>query len=64
MHHKHDYEHLVQINKGACVFIGDNGNEHHVTAGENIFIGKNEMHQFQNRSKNDVEFTCTILNKQ
>lgn len=63
LHHKHNYEHLVQITKGSGIFIDDDGRENHVTVGQNIFIGKDEMHQFQNKSGTDFKFTCTILNK-
>ncbi len=63
LHHKHDYEHLVQISRGEGIFVDNDGTEHKVTPGHNIFIGKNEMHQFQNRSNADFEFTCTVLNQ-
>jgi quercetin dioxygenase-like cupin family protein len=63
LHHQHNYEHLVQVTKGHGIFLDNDGMEHEITVGNNIFIPCNEMHQFLNRSNEELEFTCTILNK-
>lgn len=61
--HKHNYEHIIQIQKGKGRVVDDNGVEHEVTAENSIFIPSNEIHQLKNPYEEDLEFLCIILNQ-
>lgn len=60
--HAHDYEHVIKIEKGKGLLISKNGEKHQVTTGQNLYIGPNETHQFQNLYNEPFEFICIIPN--
>jgi len=60
--HRHNYEHLVQIEKGRGIAIDEGGREHHVSVGDSIFLARNEEHQFKNPYAEPFEFICVIPN--
>lgn len=60
--HKHDYEHLVQVEKGRGIAIDEEGREHHVSVGDSVFLARNEEHQFKNPYSEPFEFICVIPN--
>ncbi|MBW2057212.1 MAG: cupin domain-containing protein [Deltaproteobacteria bacterium] len=60
--HKHQYEHLVQVEKGRGVAIDEKGQEHPLSAGHSIFVARNEVHQFTNPYSEPFEFICVIPN--
>lgn len=62
--HRHNYEHLIKIEKGQGVIIDENGNEHKVETDYNVYIAPNELHQFKSTSQDFFEFICIIPNKQ
>ena len=60
--HQHNYEHLVRVEKGKGVVIDENGKEHEVTVGQNVFVEANKDHQFKNPYEEPFEFICVIPN--
>lgn len=60
--HHHPHEHVVKIEKGRGIVVSPDGEEIAVAAGQSLFIGADEMHQFKNPNPDDFEFVCTILN--
>lgn len=60
--HEHPHEHVVHIEKGRGFVVSPNGEEIEVTSGQSLFVAGNEKHQFKNKSRDDFEFLCTILN--
>ena len=62
--HKHDFEHLVKIERGKGIFIDNDKNEHIVMTGHSLFIEPNEMHQFRNPFYEPFEFICIIPNRE
>ena len=63
-YHKHNYEHLVKIEKNKGVAVDKDGNEFEVKAGHSLYVVPNEMHQFRNPFDKDFEFLCIIPNPQ
>jgi len=62
--HKHDFEHLVKIERGKGIFIDNDKNEHIVMTGYSLFVEPNEMHQFRNPFSEPFEFICIIPNRE
>lgn len=62
--HRHNYEHLVKIERGKGVVIDNEGNEKVVTTGHSLFVEPNEVHQFKNPFPEPFAFTCIIPNKE
>lgn len=60
--HKHDYEHLVQVEIGRGIAIDEEGHEHQVSVGDSIYVTRNEVHQFKNPYSESFEFICVIPN--
>jgi quercetin dioxygenase-like cupin family protein len=60
--HRHNYEHVVKIEKNRGLAIDENGNEIEVKPGQSLFVKPNEMHQFKNPFGEDFEFICIIPN--
>ena len=60
--HRHDWEHLVRIERGRAVVLDGSGAEHQIAAGASVFIPANEEHQFRNPGDEPVEFICVIPN--
>lgn len=60
--HRHNYEHLVKIERGRGIFIDNDKNEHIVMTGHSLFVAPNEMHQFRNPFSEPFEFICIIPN--
>jgi quercetin dioxygenase-like cupin family protein len=60
--HRHDFEHVVKIEKNKGIFRDKKGNEHTVTEGMSVFIEANEEHQFQNPFDKPFDFLCIIPN--
>ena len=63
-YHKHNYEHLVKIEKNKGIAVDKDGNEFEVKAGHSLYVVPNEMHQFRNPFNEDFEFLCIIPNPQ
>jgi len=42
--------------------VSPTGEEIEVAAGQSLFVAGDEKHQFKNKSQDDFEFLCTILN--
>jgi len=62
--HTHDFEHVVRIERGKGIIINESGEEIPVSKGDSVFINNNEMHQFKNPYKKQLEFLCIILNQE
>ena len=62
--HRHDYEHVVKVEKGQGVVINKDKKETIIKEGQSLFIGPNEEHQFKNPFSKTFEFLCIILNPQ
>lgn len=60
--HGHDYEHLVQVERGRGVAIDGEGQEHRLSPGDSIFVERNEVHQFRNPYSEPFEFYCICPN--
>ena len=60
--HKHNYEHLVKIERGKGIAINEDGNEYEVSLGQSIFVEPNKKHQFKNPFSEPFEFICIIPN--
>ena len=60
--HEHPHEHVVHIEKGRGFVVSPTGEEIEVAAGQSLFVAGDEKHQFKNKSQDDFEFLCTILN--
>jgi quercetin dioxygenase-like cupin family protein len=60
--HQHNYEHLVKIESNRGIVVDENGINHEVKKGQSIFVKANDMHQFRNPFREDLEFTCIIPN--
>jgi len=61
--HKHNFEHIIKVEKGNGIAIDEKGKEYTVKEGQSIFVESNKEHQFKNTSKEPFEFTCAILNQ-
>ena len=61
-YHKHNYEHLVKVEKNKGIAVDKDGNEFEVKAGHSLYVVPNEMHQFRNPFNEDFEFLCIIPN--
>lgn len=60
--HRHNYEHLVKIERNKGIAVDENGNEHEVKKGQSLFVKANDLHQFRNPFQEDFEFICIIPN--
>ena len=61
-HHKHDYEHVIKIEKGKGIAIDNQGCEHNISSGMSLFITANEPHQLRNPFDEPLEVICIIRN--
>lgn len=59
--HFHDYEHEVFVLEGSGVAI-EGESEHALSAGDVVFVGPNEVHQFRNTGNGPLKFLCLIPN--
>jgi quercetin dioxygenase-like cupin family protein len=57
--HAHAWEHEVFILDGEGVLVGE-GKETKLRAGNVVFIGPNEKHQFRNNSSKMLKFLCLV----
>ena len=62
--HTHDFEHIVNIEKGEGIAVDDQGNRHKISAGQSLYIKPNEKHQFTNPYSAPFQFLCIIPNIQ
>lgn len=62
LHHTHDFEHLVKVEKGKGIAISEKG-ETKIQAGDVVYVRPNEIHQFRNDSSEEFQFVCVIPNK-
>ena len=60
--HTHSHEHLVNIEKGKGIVVDKDDKKIEVSEGYSIFIGPDELHQFQNPFEENFEFICVIPN--
>ncbi len=60
--HSHNYEHLVKIERGRGLAIGERGEQHEVGVGQSVFVEPNRVHQFRNPFSEPFEFICIIPN--
>jgi quercetin dioxygenase-like cupin family protein len=61
-YHTHPFEHVIRVAKNKGVVQMESGEEMVVHPGHNLFIAKNERHQFKNPYPEPFEFLCIILN--
>ena len=60
--HRHNWEHVVKIEKGKGVVVNEAGEEIAISEGHSLLITENEKHQFKNPFAETFEFLCIILN--
>jgi quercetin dioxygenase-like cupin family protein len=60
--HRHNWEHVVKIEKGKGIVVNEAGEEIVISEGESLFIPENEEHQFKNPFSDPFEFLCIIPN--
>lgn len=60
-YHTHTLEHVVRVVEGKGVVIDEEGKEKVLEKGQNLFISKNEKHQFKNPFQQPFGFLCIIL---
>ena len=60
--HRHNYEHIVKVEKNRGVFVDAEGIEHEIEQGMSLFVAPNEEHQFKNPFHEPFEFLCIIPN--
>ncbi|MFQ6108079.1 MAG: cupin domain-containing protein [Candidatus Aminicenantales bacterium] len=60
--HTHDFEHIVRVTRGKGVVVDESGEEMVISEGQNLYIEKNEKHQFKNPYHKTFEFLCIIPN--
>lgn len=60
--HSHDFEHVVNVEKGKGVVVNEAGEETVIMEGQSLYIEKNEKHQFKNPYERPFEFLCIMLN--
>ncbi len=58
--HAHGFPHLVKVEAGNGVVTDGKKMEHRLQAGDYVFIGDNEMHQFKNTGTEPFEFICMV----
>ena len=61
-YHKHNYEHVVKVQKGKGIAVDAQGKEHELSPGQSIFIAPNEEHQVKNPFAEPFELICIIPN--
>ncbi|MBL1218616.1 MAG: cupin domain-containing protein [Planctomycetes bacterium] len=57
--HQHDYEHGVYIAHGSGT-VEFGGKDHHVAAGDALFIEPNQIHQFRADQGDELVFLCMV----
>ncbi len=63
-YHKHDFEHVVKVEKGTGILIDAGRNKHELKPGMSALVEPNEEHQFKNPSPDKpFEFVCIVLNR-
>ena len=60
--HRHDFEHVVKVEKGKGLIINETGKETTIQEGQSLYISSGEMHQFKNPFEKTFEFICIIPN--
>lgn len=60
--HKHNYEHVIKVQKGKGIAVDEKGREHEVLPGQSIFVMPNQEHQFKNPFPEPFELICIIPN--
>jgi len=63
-YHRHNYEHLLKVEKNKGIAVDKDGKEFEVSEGNSIYVVPDEMHQFRNPFNEDFEFLCIIPNPQ
>ena len=58
--HRHDFPHLVKIESGKGLVIGEMDNEYHLKPGDYVYIDSNEIHQLKNIGSKPFDFICII----
>jgi quercetin dioxygenase-like cupin family protein len=61
-YHKHNYEHVIKVEKNRGIAVDEEGLEHEIKKGMSLFVKPNEMHQFRNPFDEELEFICIIPN--
>ena len=57
--HSHPYEHEVYVLSGAGLVL-EGSNEHPITAGDFVYVGPDEVHQFRNTGSAPLTFLCMV----
>ena len=57
--HSHPYEHEVYVLAGNGVVLEGN-EEHPITAGDFVYVGPDEIHQFRNTGSAPLTFLCMV----
>lgn len=60
--HKHNFEHVIKVERNKGIAVDENGKEFEVSKGQSLFVKPDEMHQFRNPFNEDFEFLCIIPN--
>ena len=60
--HRHDYEHLVKVERGQGVAVDADGVEQPIRSGSCVLVSANEEHQFRNPHSEELRFICVIPN--
>jgi len=61
--YRHNYEHLVKVERARGVVIDRDRNEQIVTTGHSLFVEPSELHQSKNPFSEPFEFICMIWNQ-
>lgn len=59
-YHRHDFPHLVRVEAGDGVLTDAEGNEHHLQAGDYVFVNQDETHNFKNAGEKPFDFICIV----
>ncbi len=60
-YHRHEFEHLTYILAGKGAIVSENNEESLIKQGDFALILPNEMHQFKNKSDQDIlQFICAV----
>lgn len=62
-YHRHDFEHVVKVERGRGVIVDAEGREKLLEEDSCAYVAPNEKHQFRNPFNEPFEFLCIILNQ-
>ena len=59
-YHKHDFPHLVKVEKGSGCVIDADGEEHPLSPGQLVYVHDNEIHGFKNLAEDPFDILCIV----